>query len=61
MIDKTKLIAATVNNRKANAELVRIQWRASLMAEGRIEELRTLARNVKYQERLTYDPDLDTR
>ena len=61
MIDKTKLIAITVNNRKANAELVRIQWRASLMAEGRIEELRILARNVKHQERLTYDPDLDTR
>jgi len=53
-------VASTVANRKAQAELARIQWRAAMMAAGRTAELADLARRVGYAERLTYDPSVET-
>ena len=49
-------VASTVANRKAQAGLARIQWRAAMMAAGRTAELHDLARRVGYVEHLTYDP-----
>lgn len=50
------LSTQTVANRKAQAEAVRIRWRAEFMAAGHVEALREPAHGVKFQERLTYDP-----
>ena len=49
-------VARTVDNTKARFERIRIQWRAAMLASGRVDELRELARSVKWQEKLTYDP-----
>lgn len=57
-MSRTEQVAATVINRRAQAELVRIQWRAAMMAAGRTAELMELARRVGYAERLTYDPSV---
>lgn len=55
-MSRDEQVAATVANRKAQAGLARIQWRAAMMAAGRTAELHELARRVGYVEHLTYDP-----
>lgn len=55
-VSRAEQVASTVANRKAQAELARIQWRAAMMAAGRTAELVELARRVGYAEKLTYEP-----
>ena len=39
-------------------ELRRIRRRRSMLEAGRVEELRALGRAVKWQEKLTYNPEI---
>lgn len=57
-MSRADAVASTVANRKAQAGLARIQWRAAMMAAGRTAELVELARRVGYVEHLTYDPSV---
>lgn len=45
-----------VHTEGAQREVLRIRWRAAMLAAGRAEDLRALARGVKWQEKLTYNP-----
>lgn len=47
-----------VNTRGAGEELARIRWRSQMMAAGRVEELREIARCVKFQDKLTFNPGI---
>jgi hypothetical protein len=39
-------------------ELRRIRWRIAMLAAGRVAELCALGRAVKWQEKLTYNPEI---